>query len=223
MLTRAGLGGAACCVLFSLFSAPALRAASLQPSTPYVLSELAADVAAVMQTAQGDQATMRALAKLLTRFLEEGVLEDTFQHPHPGLDATTYLLSVAPDKSFSIASLVLRAGASTPIHDHQTWSVWGTYMGQEKETRFERSAHSAHVFPELRAVSSRVLPDEGVSLIPRPPRDVHTVENIGGTVSVSIHIHGTDISTQTRNRYDTRKKVVVPFVQSYERRYERSD
>ena len=47
--------------------------------------------------------------------------------------------------------------------------------------------------------------------------DVHRVENVGAIPSVSVHVHGADISRQTRSRYDLERRAVIPFVQSYER------
>jgi predicted metal-dependent enzyme (double-stranded beta helix superfamily) len=156
---------------------------------------------------------MARVAEVLRRFLREGTLDEAVRTPHPGLDVTTYLLYVAPDGSFSIASLVIRPGARTPIHDHQTWTVWGTMVGADRETRYE--ARGAGPVPDLIPVGTRTLPDSGVSLIPGPPQDIHRLENVGSEPSVSIHIHGADMSRQTRNAYDERKKTVTQFVQSY--------
>jgi len=39
---------------------------------------------------------------------------------------------------------------------------------------------------------------------------------VNDSVSVSLHVHATDISEQARNSYDVRNKIVKSFVQSYE-------
>lgn len=188
----------------------------LQPTPGYTIPALAADVTAVVHTQHSDEATMQAIAPLLERFLREGRLEERFRRVQSGIDMTTYLLYVAPDETFFIAALVIRPGAGTPVHDHQTWTVWGTYQGRDKETPFTLGAEGADAFPELQPLSARTLPDAGLVFTPRPPHDIHKVENIGDTVSVSIHIHGADMRTLARHRYDLRKRVIIPFIQSYE-------
>ena len=45
---------------------------------------------------------------------------------------------------------------------------------------------------------------------------IHRVENAWDGPTVSIHVHTTDISRQTRNTYDLEHEVVSSFVQSYE-------
>ncbi|MGH8008700.1 MAG: methyltransferase, partial [Candidatus Binatia bacterium] len=187
-----------------------------QSASPYTVSALAADVAAVVKAQPSDAARMQGVAPLLERFLREGSLEEKVQHPQHGIDVTSYMLFAAPDETFFIAALVLRPGAHTPVHDHQTWTVWGTYKGKDKETPFSLGAEGADDFPQLQPLTPRVLPDQGIVFTPRPPHDIHIVENVGDTVSVSIHIHGADMRKQERNLYDLRKRVVIPFVQSYE-------
>lgn len=187
-----------------------------QPASQYTVSALAADVAAVVKAQPSDDARMQSVAPLLERFLREGSLEDKFQHPQHGIDVTSYMLFAAQDETFFIAALVLRPGAHTPVHDHQTWTVWGTYKGKDKETPFSRGTEEADDFPQLQPLPPRVLPEQGIVFTPRPPHDIHIVENVGEIVSVSIHIHGADMRKQERNLYDLRKRVVIPFVQSYE-------
>jgi len=187
-----------------------------QSTSQYSVSALAADVAAVVKAQPNDEAKMQSVAPVLERFLREGSLEDKFQHPQHGIDVTSYMLFADPDETFFIAALVLRPGARTPVHDHQTWTVWGSYKGKDKETPFSLGAAGADAFPQLQPLAPRVLSDQGIVFTPRPPHDIHIVENVGDTVSVSIHIHGADMRKQERNLYDLRKRVVIPFVQSYE-------
>jgi predicted metal-dependent enzyme (double-stranded beta helix superfamily) len=43
------------------------------------------------------------------------------------------------------------------------------------------------------------------------------VANAGDAVSISLHVHATDISKQARNSYDTEHRIIRSFVQNYER------
>jgi predicted metal-dependent enzyme (double-stranded beta helix superfamily) len=196
----------------ALLVAPAAAAAR-----SYGIDAFARDVSAAVQGGGGEDRTLERVAATVARFLRDGALDERFERSHPGLEVTTYLAHVAPDASFSIAVLVLRPGARTPVHDHRTWTVWGTLRGREREVRYATSATTEGEFPALRVVAEHALPEDGVSVIPSPPGDVHRVENVGTVPSVSIHVHGADISTQTRSRYDLERQAVIPFVQSYER------
>jgi len=112
--------------------------------------------------------------------------------------------------------LVFQPHARTTIHDHQSWVVWGTYSGKERETRFRRKDLPGESFPDLFPVWSREFSAGEVSFIDPPPGDIHDVENVDDRVSISLHIHATDISKQERNSYDIKTKTVRSFVQSYE-------
>jgi predicted metal-dependent enzyme (double-stranded beta helix superfamily) len=204
--------GAPAVLSIALFVAPA--AAS---ERSYSMDAFARDVSAAVHAGGGEGRTLERVAAAVTHFLRDGALDDRYQQPHPGLEVTTYLARLAPDASFSIAVLVLRPGARTPVHDHHTWTVWGTLRGHEHEVRYTRSTVKDGEFPALQVVAEHTLPEDGVSVIPSPPGDVHRVENVGTIPSVSIHVHGADISTQTRSRYDLERHAVIPFVQSYER------
>jgi predicted metal-dependent enzyme (double-stranded beta helix superfamily) len=94
--------------------------------------------------------------------------------------------------------------------------VWGTYSGRERETRYRRTEIAREAFPRLTPQWSRVFAAGDVSFIDPPPGDVHDVENVGDSVSVSLHVHATDIARQARNSYDVKRKIVKSFVQSYE-------
>jgi predicted metal-dependent enzyme (double-stranded beta helix superfamily) len=180
------------------------------------LGELVRGVSAAVRGGGGDAAVMARVAPALERFLAAGELDPRAAVPHPGLDVTTVLLHAAADGGFSIAALVIRPGAATPIHDHGTWTVWGTLRGDERETRFRRTPGQGSGFPDLVPDEARSVAVGRVSLIPGPPGDIHRLDNVGATPSVSIHVHGADLSRRSRNAYDPKKRAVIPFVQSYE-------
>lgn len=199
----------AACLVLAL--PPYARASAADEPDP--VASLAADVAAAVRTAE--RVPLARIGERLRRFLADGKLPERFATPHPGLDVTTYLLHAAPDGSFSIAALVLRPGKGAPLHDHRTWTVWGTFRGRDRERQFERRGEDG-AFPELLPIADHEVPAGDVSIVGPPPRDVHVVENAGTSPSVSIHVHGADLSRISRNRYDVERRTVLPFVQSYE-------
>lgn len=170
---------------------------------------------AVAEAREGEPPVERVSA-LLAEFLRSGSLPERVRRPHPGLAVTTYLLHASEDGRVSIAALVLRPGARAPLHDHHTWTVWGTAAGRDRERQFRRSVVTEGEFPELEPLSDRTIGPGDVSVVGLPPHDVHVVENAGTEISVSVHVHGADLSRIERNRYDPERRIVVPFVQTYE-------
>jgi 3-mercaptopropionate dioxygenase len=55
---------------------------------------------------------------------------------------TAHPLYVAPDDSWSMASVVWDVGQRTPVHSHETWGVIGIYSGVEHEVRYLKPAAS---------------------------------------------------------------------------------
>ena len=49
-----------------------------------------------------------------------------------------YALYRAEDKSLCLFSLVVPAGAATPVHDHLAWGLVGIYRGRQDETVYRR-------------------------------------------------------------------------------------
>ncbi len=182
----------------------------------YSFESLAGGISAVMSSHAEARDKQWQVAALLSDYLQQKTLEDRFQRPSPRLPVTTYLLYTDPAGRFSIAALVFQPRARTTIHDHQSWVVWGTYRGKERETRYRRRDVTGHSFPRLTPAWKRVFASGEVSFIDPPPGDIHDVENANDTVSVSLHVHATDIGKQARNSYDVRNNVVKSFVQSYE-------
>jgi predicted metal-dependent enzyme (double-stranded beta helix superfamily) len=187
-----------------------------RPARVYSFDTFARAISMVMASPEPDGRKQDAVAALLSDYLGKRTLEEQFQRSLPGLPVTTYLLHADPRGAFSIAALVFRPRARTPIHDHQSWVVWGTYSGAERETRFRRRSAPSRSFPELTPAWRRVFSAGEISFIDPPPGDIHAVENVGEGVSVSLHVHATDISRQVRNSYDVETKTVRSFVQSYE-------
>lgn len=187
-----------------------------RPTASYSFGPLVAEISRVMRSSDAADRKQWQVAALFSDYLQQRTLEPRFLTADPARPVTTYLLYTDPDGAFSIASLVFQPRARTTVHDHQSWVVWGTYLGREKETRYSKREIGGAPFPELTPSWSNVFGEGDVSFIDPPPGDIHDVENVTDAVSVSLHVHATDIGKQERNSYDTEKKLVRSFVQSYE-------
>jgi predicted metal-dependent enzyme (double-stranded beta helix superfamily) len=105
-------------------------------------------------------------------------------------EQTTYqshLLHVEPDGGFSILA-VWRTGQVTPVHDHVTWCVVGVVQGLEQEELF-----ACPTGEYLVRLGDNANPEGSVTGF-APPGDIHRVHNPGDRTTISLHVHGTDIS-----------------------------
>jgi 3-mercaptopropionate dioxygenase len=94
------------------------------------------DVGLVVSSTDDEHEITKRVAKRLSELLAGGYrlpLEVT--RPSP-VRHVTYPLYIAPDDSWSMASVVWDVGQRTPVHSHETWGVVGIYSGIEHEVRF---------------------------------------------------------------------------------------
>ncbi len=101
----------------------------------------------------------------------------------------SHLLYAEPDGTFSISAMVWLPGQQTLIHDHVAWCVTGVLQGREYEEVFALADGGR----ALRLAARNVNPPGSVSGF-APPGDIHRVRNTGGTVAISMHVYGADIS-----------------------------
>ncbi|MGW4211163.1 hypothetical protein ACWEIJ_24445 [Lentzea sp. NPDC004789] len=169
---------------------------------PRLLSPTAARLVGAVRTAVtagGDDAVVAArVAGALTVHLDDPRLldpEDREPDPH---HYRQHVLHVEPDGRFSVIALVWLPGQETCIHDHVSWCVVGTYVGEEEETTYRLAGD--HLVP-LRLNRT----PQGVASYLVPPGDIHKVCNNSSSVAISIHVYGADIGvlgTSIRRRYD---------------------
>jgi predicted metal-dependent enzyme (double-stranded beta helix superfamily) len=169
---------------------------------PRLLSPTAALLVGAVRTAVtagGDDAAVAArVARALTGHLADPVLLDP-EHREPDPNAyRQHVLHVEPDGSFSVVALVWLPGQETCVHDHVSWCVVGTYVGEEEETTYRFAGD--HLVP-LRLNRT----PQGVTSYLVPPGDIHKVRNSSNAMAISIHVYGADIGllgTSIRRRYD---------------------
>ena len=120
-----------------------------------------------------------------------------------------WLLFRAGDRSLSLFSLVVPAGAETPVHDHLAWGLVGLYRGTQDEEIFAPASDG------LRLVERRPLaPGDLYDLIP-PHDDIHRVRTTSPVTSVSIHLLTNDTGCVWRHAYEPGSTTVRPFRSGY--------
>jgi predicted metal-dependent enzyme (double-stranded beta helix superfamily) len=127
-----------------------------------------------------------------------------------------YALYRARDGSLCLFSLVVPAGAATPVHDHLAWGLVGIYRGRQDETVYRRlddGRDPAHARLEV-TKRQQLGPGEFYVLLP-PADDIHYVSTISDAPSVSIHLLANDTACVWRHKFDPASGLVTPFRSGY--------
>ena len=127
-----------------------------------------------------------------------------------------YALYRAEDHSLCLFSLVIPAGAETPIHDHLAWGLIGVYRGVQDETVYRRLDDGADEARAQLEVARQQTVNRGqfYTLLP-PLDDIHFVKTVSDVPSVSIHLLANDTACVVRHRFDAQSGVVTPFRSGY--------
>ena len=120
-----------------------------------------------------------------------------------------WLLFRAGDGSLSLFSLVVPAGAETPVHDHLAWGLVGLYRGTQDEEIYAAGEDGLEL-AERRALA----PGDFYALIP-PRDDIHRVRTTSEETSVSIHLLTNDTGCVWRHTFDPETGGRYPFRSGY--------
>jgi len=144
----------------------------------------------------------------------DGWLPERFQEPAPesgmGGGIGQWLLFRAGDASLSLFSLVVPAGAETPVHDHLAWGLVGLYRGTQEE-----EIYALRDDGELVVVETRTLARGDFYVLIPPQDDIHRVRTTSAVTSVSIHLLTNDTGCVWRHAYDPDTAAVRPFRSGY--------
>lgn len=171
----------------------------------------------VPDTAARVEALRPAFGKLLAA---DGWLPKAYREPDlksgMGSGIGQYALYRAEDGSLCLFSLVIPAGAETPIHDHLAWGLIGVYRGMQSETVYRRTDDGQDESKAQLEVArtQTVKRGEFYTLLP-PLDDIHFVKTVSRGPSVSIHLLANDTACVTRHRFDATSGFVTPFRSGY--------
>ncbi len=172
---------------------------------------------AMPDTAARVEALKPAFAALLAA---EGWLPEAYGAPDltsgMGSGIGQYALYRAQDGSLTLFSLVIPAGAETPVHDHLAWGLIGVYRGRQHETVYRRlddGGDDAHASLEVSRASTMETGDF-YALLP-PQDDIHYVKTVSDVPSVSIHLLANDTACVWRHRFEPATGDVKAFRSGY--------
>jgi predicted metal-dependent enzyme (double-stranded beta helix superfamily) len=163
------------------------------------------------------EALKPAFASLLAA---DGWLPDEYGAPDPksgmGSGIGQYALYRAEDGSLTLFSLVIPAGAETPVHDHLAWGLIGVYRGRQFETVYRRMDDGTVAERADLEVARIQTMDTGEFYSLLPPRDdIHYVKTVSEVPSVSIHLLANDTACVWRHRFEPATGEVRAFRSGY--------
>jgi predicted metal-dependent enzyme (double-stranded beta helix superfamily) len=147
-------------------------------------------------------------------------LPEDLQRPYAasgmGQGIGQYLIYRSAEGDLSLSSLVVPAGAATPVHDHLAWGLVGIYRGAQVEWVYRRLDQGGDDGPaQLMEVEHRSLTaGEFYELLP-PEGDIHRVRATDDGTSVSLHLLGNNVGCVWRHRFEPDRNTVRPFRSSY--------
>jgi predicted metal-dependent enzyme (double-stranded beta helix superfamily) len=180
---------------------------------PVVRSFVEAVRAAIGASASAEEAIERIRPGFADLLADPDWLPMGYQEPAAdsgmGGGIGQWLLYRAGDGSLSLFSLVVPAGARTPVHDHLAWGLVGLYRGTQEEDIFALK-DGAMRLTERRALRA----GDFYALIP-PRDDIHRVRTTSAETSVSIHLLTNDTGCVWRHAYDPVSGAQRPFRSGY--------
>lgn len=187
------------------------------PEIRALIDETHRQMAALPDAAARVDALKPAFGRLLAA---DGWLPDQLARPDDtsrmGGGIGQYALYRAEDGSLCLFSLVVPAGAATPVHDHLAWGLVGLYRGEQHETVYRRLDDGSDPERAQLEVTKRqaLRPGEFYPLLP-PTDDIHYVETVSPSASISIHLLANDAACIWRHRFDPEAGSVTPFRSGY--------
>ena len=140
-----------------------------------VVREFVAGVRSAIEASRSPEAACAAIRPAFAELLADpDWLPAAYQEGDPesgmGGGIGQWLLFRAGDRSLTLFSLVVPAGAQTPVHDHLAWGLVGLYRGTQDEEIFGERDGQPLELQERRALA----PGDFYALIP-PADDIHRV------------------------------------------------
>ena len=181
--------------------------------TPVVRQFVAGVRETIARTASAEEACSVVEPSFVPLLADPTWLPERFQADAPesgmGGGIGQWLLFRAADRSLCLFSLVVPAGAMTPVHDHLAWGLIGLYRGNQDEEIYRPGNGALELVRRRPLVSGdhyRLLP---------PRDDIHRVRTTSNVTSVSIHLLANDTGCVVRHTFDEVTGEARPFRSGY--------
>lgn len=136
--------------------------------------------------------------------------ERRFFSPPVNADFATFPLHEEPDHTLSVVVALLNPRCTLPAHNHKTWALQVGVEGTEVNVRWRRMDDGKRKgYAELDVVSRNEFgPGDVVTF---QPDDIHSVENPGHELAVSLNLYGISYDYAGASTFDTISRLERPL------------
>ena len=146
---------------------------------------------------------------LLNRRLLKEILTDIVKGKrYPDIRQATmfsneFILYINNRRLYSVRLYIYEPGQYTPVHDHNSWGVYGCVSRKVEVIRYRRhDDETRHGYAELRE-TDRIMLRPGETSMVRPLNDgIHQAGNPGTDTCVMLSVYGAPIRRLYVNQYD---------------------
>jgi len=154
-------------------------------------------------------------ALLLNRQLFQKILTHIVKgHRYPDARQATmfsneFILFISTKRLFSVRLYIYDPGQYTPIHDHNSWGVYGCVHNRIEVIRYRREDDETKPgYARLQEIERPVLhPGHTAPVLPLND-GIHKAGNPAGQTSVMLSVYGTPVRRLYVNQYDHRQNHV---------------
>jgi hypothetical protein len=138
--------------------------------------------------------------KILTDIVKGGNYPDIRQAT---LFSNEFILFINPRRLFSVRLYIYEPGQFTPVHDHNSWGVYGCVSKQIEVIRYRRADDETRPdYARLQEIERLILrPGETTSVLPLND-GIHRAGNPNQQTALMLNVYGTPIRRLYVNQYD---------------------
>jgi len=142
----------------------------------------------------------RLFQKILTHIVKGQRYPDTRQAT---MFTNEFILFISTKRLFSVRLYLYEPGQYTPIHDHNSWGVYGCVHNRIEVIRYRREDDETEPgYARLNEIERPILhPGQTASVLPLND-GIHQAGNPSGQTSVMLCVYGTPIRRLYVNQYD---------------------
>jgi predicted metal-dependent enzyme (double-stranded beta helix superfamily) len=142
----------------------------------------------------------RLLKKIMTDIVKGKRYPDIRQAT---MFSNEFILYINNRRLYSVRLYIYEPGQYTPVHDHNSWGVYGCVSRKVEVIRYRRhDDETRHGYAELRE-TDRIMLRPGETSMVRPLNDgIHQAGNPGTDTCVMLSVYGTPIRRLYVNQYD---------------------
>jgi len=114
-----------------------------------------------------------------------------------------FIIFISDRRLFSVRLYIYEPGQYTPIHDHNSWGVYGCVHNSIEVIRYRREDDESQAgYARLREIERPILqPGQTASVLPLN-EGIHKAGNPDAKTSVMLCVYGTPIRRLYVNQYD---------------------